>query len=41
VTVHALRAAGGWLALLSLLQLCAAAAVACVLLAVRAQMRRA
>ncbi|MFL5308931.1 MAG: hypothetical protein ACJ79H_00620 [Myxococcales bacterium] len=33
--MNVLRAAGGWLFLLSVLQLCAAAAVACLLLVVR------
>jgi hypothetical protein len=41
VTVDVLRAAGGWLLLVSLAQLCAAAAVACVLLVVRATAGRA
>jgi hypothetical protein len=31
VTVHVLRAAGGFLVLLSVIQLCAAMAVACVI----------
>jgi hypothetical protein len=35
VTVHVLRAAGGFVVLLSLLQLCAAIAVACVILWMR------
>jgi len=39
--VNALRAAGGWLLLVSMLHLCAAAAVACVLLFVRTTAGRA